>query len=39
MTMTEHDHDQSGLSEDDNMVIAQKLKDDGVIDFLNLVSG
>ena len=39
MTMTEHDHDQSGLSEDDNMMIAQKLKDDGVIDFLNLVSG
>ena len=39
MTMTEHDHDQSGLSEEDNMMIAQKLKDDGVIDFLNLVSG
>ena len=38
-TMTEHDHDQSGLSEEDNMMIAQKLKDDGVIDFLNLVSG
>ncbi|NBQ84070.1 MAG: FAD-dependent oxidoreductase, partial [Alphaproteobacteria bacterium] len=39
MTMTEHDHDQSGLSEADNMAIAQRLKDDGVIDFLNLVSG
>ena len=39
MTMTEHDHDRSGLSEQDNVAIAQKLKDDGVIDFLNLVSG
>jgi len=39
MTMTEHDYDQSGLSEADNMAIAQRLKDDGVIDFLNLVSG
>ena len=51
MTMTEDDHhqsghqsgdksgDQSGLTEHDNIMIAQKLKDDGVIDFLNLVSG
>lgn len=39
MTMTEQDHDQSGLTKDDNIQIAQKLKQDGVIDFLNLVSG
>jgi len=39
MTMSEHDHDQSGLSLQDNIEIAKKLRDDGVIDFLNLVSG
>ena len=39
MTMTEHDHDESGLSEEDNMEIARKLRDDGAVDFLNLVSG
>ena len=39
MTMTEQDHDKSGLSEADNISIASKLRDDGVIDFLNLVSG
>ena len=39
MTMTEQDHDPSGLSEDDNMEIASKLRDDGTVDFLNLVAG
>ena len=39
MTMTERDHDRSGLSEDDNIEIATRLRDDGTIDFLNLVSG
>jgi len=39
MTMTEHDHDTSGLSISDNIQIAKKLQDDGVLDFLNLVSG
>lgn len=39
MTMTEQDHDKSGLSEEDNIEIAAKLRDDGTIDFLNLVSG
>ena len=39
MTMTEQDHDKSGLSEEDNIEIASKLRDDGTIDFLNLVSG
>ena len=39
MTMTEQDHDSSGLSEADNIEIASRLRDDGVIDFLNLVSG
>ncbi|MEC8245373.1 MAG: FAD-dependent oxidoreductase, partial [Pseudomonadota bacterium] len=39
MTMTEQDHDRSGLSEADNIEIASRLRDDGVIDFLNLVSG
>ena len=39
MTMTEHDFEKSGLSEEDNLKIASKLKTDGVIDFLNLVSG
>ena len=39
MTMTEQDHDKSGLSEDDNIEIATRLRDDGTIDFLNLVSG
>lgn len=37
--MTEQDHDRSGLSEADNIEIALRLRDDGVIDFLNLVSG
>ena len=37
--MTEQDHDRSGLSEADNIEIASRLRDDGVIDFLNLVSG
>ena len=39
MTMTEQDHDKSGLSEEDNIEIASRLRDDGTIDFLNLVSG
>ena len=39
MTMTERDHDKSGLSEEDNIEIASRLRDDGTIDFLNLVSG
>jgi len=39
MTMTEHDHDVSGLSLDDNIDIARRLKKDGILDFLNLVSG
>ena len=39
MTMTEHDFEKTGLSEEDNLKIASKLKEDGVIDFLNLVSG
>ena len=39
MSMTEQDNDNTGLSEDDNLLIAQRLKEDGVIDFLNLVSG
>ena len=39
MTMTEHDHDTSGLSFEDNINIAQRLQDDGILDFLNLVSG
>ena len=39
MTMTEHDYDRDGLSEEDNMEIGLKLKADGVLDFLNLVSG
>ncbi|MEK9786271.1 MAG: N-methylproline demethylase, partial [Gammaproteobacteria bacterium] len=39
MTMTEHDHDTSGLSIEDNVAIARQLQDDGVLDFLNLVSG
>ncbi|MEC7495474.1 MAG: FAD-dependent oxidoreductase [Pseudomonadota bacterium] len=39
MTMSEQDHDRSGLSEADNIEIASRLRDDGVIDFLNLVSG
>ncbi len=39
MTMTEQDHDKNGLSEADNIDIASCLKNDGVIDFLNLVSG
>ena len=39
MTMTEHDFEKTGLSEEDNLKIASKLKTDGVIDFLNLVSG
>jgi 2,4-dienoyl-CoA reductase-like NADH-dependent reductase (Old Yellow Enzyme family) len=39
MTMTERDHDQSGLSEEDNIEIARRLRDDGSIDFLNLVAG
>jgi 2,4-dienoyl-CoA reductase-like NADH-dependent reductase (Old Yellow Enzyme family) len=39
MTMTEHDHDTSGLSFEDNIEIAQRLQDDGMLDFLNLVSG
>ena len=39
MTMNEHDHDTSGLSFEDNIRIAQRLQDDGILDFLNLVSG
>ena len=39
MTMTEQDHDTSGLSEEDNIEIATRLRDDGGIDFLNLVAG
>jgi 2,4-dienoyl-CoA reductase-like NADH-dependent reductase (Old Yellow Enzyme family) len=39
MTMTEQDHDMSGLSEADNIEIATRLRDDGSIDFLNLVAG
>ena len=39
MTMTEHDHDTSGLSEDDTVEIASRLHKDGTVDFLNLVSG
>ncbi|MGB2304075.1 MAG: FAD-dependent oxidoreductase, partial [Candidatus Puniceispirillales bacterium] len=39
MTMSEIDHDNNGLSETDNIDIATCLRDDGVIDFLNLVSG
>lgn len=39
MTMTEQDHDTSGLSEADNIGIASRLRDDGSIDFLNLVAG
>ncbi|MBT3706407.1 MAG: FAD-dependent oxidoreductase [Proteobacteria bacterium] len=39
MTMSEHDHDQGGLSLQDNIEIAKQLRNDGVIDFLNLVSG
>ena len=39
MTMTEQDHDTSGLSEEDNIEIATRLRDDGSIDFLNLVAG
>ncbi len=39
MTMSEIDHDNNGLSEADNIDIASYLRDDGVIDFLNLVSG
>ncbi|MDC1115785.1 FAD-dependent oxidoreductase [Alphaproteobacteria bacterium] len=39
MTMTEQDYDKNGLSEADNIDIASCLKNDGVIDFLNLVSG
>lgn len=38
MTMDESGPD-GGLSEDDNMAIATRLRDDGAIDFLNLVSG
>ena len=39
MTMTEQDYDKSGLSEENNIEIASRLRDDGTIDFLNLVSG
>ena len=39
MTMTEQDHDTTGLSEADNIEIATRLRDDGSIDFLNLVAG
>ena len=39
MTMTEHDHEKLGLSEEDNLEIALQLKGDGILDFLNLVSG
>ena len=39
MTMTEQDHDTSGLSEEDNIEIARRLRNDGGIDFLNLVAG
>lgn len=39
MTMTEHDYEKTGLSLQDNVEIAKKLRDDGVLDFLNLVSG
>ncbi len=39
MTMTENDSDMEGLSEEDNIQIGLKLKSDGVLDFLNLVSG
>ncbi len=39
MTMTEHDTERTGLSEVDNLKIASQLKTDGVLDFLNLVSG
>ena len=39
MTMPEHDHATSGLSFEDNINIAQRLQDDGILDFLNLVSG
>lgn len=38
MTMDESGPD-GGLSENDNITIAQRLRDDGAIDFLNLVSG
>ena len=39
MTMTEQDHDTSGLSEEANIEIARRLRNDGGIDFLNLVAG
>ena len=39
MTMTEQDHDTTGLSEEDNIGIATRLRNDGSIDFLNLVAG
>ncbi len=39
MTMTENDYDKNGLSEEDNIKIGLKLRADGVLDFLNLVSG
>ena len=39
MTMTEQDHDTSGLSEEDNIEIATRLRNDGSVDFLNLVAG
>ena len=38
LTMTEQDHDKSGLSEEDNIEIATRLRNDGTIDS-NLVSG
>ena len=38
MTMDEAGPD-GGLGEDENIAIATRLRDDGVIDFLNLVSG
>ena len=38
MTMDESGPD-GGLGEDENITIATRLRDDGVIDFLNLVSG
>ena len=38
MTMDESGPD-GGLGEDENIAIASRLRDDGVIDFLNLVSG
>ena len=39
MTMTQEDNGKTGLSESENLTITQKLKEDGVVDFLNLVSG